>query len=185
MRGRSQGQRGKPASARSGAVKILQLTSPTAYCAEGATGKTRLAWTVIGKLPVVQCIEVQRAGNFLTGIHVQLLSLSAPIPAKGSARRTQKRGRRTVVELGDARPSAPLPDEAGLLESVARHGRFDSNQAAGKRPPGWRLASSTAPAPLWPRAGRRSTAAAASPSASTSTPASCVSRWPAPARCSI
>lgn len=72
-----------PRLRRSGAVKILQLTSPTAYALSGATGKTRLAWTVLGKLPVVQCIEVRRSGNFLTGIHVQLLSVSAPISGEG------------------------------------------------------------------------------------------------------
>lgn len=68
-----------PRLRRSGAVKVLQLESPTANAVFGATGKTRLAWTVIGKLPVVQCIDVRRTGNFLTGIHVQLLALSAPI----------------------------------------------------------------------------------------------------------
>ncbi|MGH2831836.1 MAG: hypothetical protein ACRDK2_03600, partial [Solirubrobacteraceae bacterium] len=72
-----------PRLRRSGDVKILQLTSPTAYALTGATGKTRLAWTVIGKLPVVQCIEVHRSGNFLTGVHIQLLSLSAPISGEG------------------------------------------------------------------------------------------------------
>jgi hypothetical protein len=72
-----------PKLRRSGAVKILQLESHTAYALFGATGKTRLAWTVIGTLPVVQCVEVQRAGNFLTGIDVHLLSLSAPISGEG------------------------------------------------------------------------------------------------------
>ena len=65
---------------RAGAVKILSLKSTTAYSLAGSTGKTRLAWTVIGKLPVVQCIEVRRTGSFLEGIKVTLLSLSAPIP---------------------------------------------------------------------------------------------------------
>jgi len=65
---------------RSGAVKILSLKSATAYSLAGATGKTRLAWTVIGRLPVVQCVEVRRTGSFFFGIHVALLSLSAPIP---------------------------------------------------------------------------------------------------------
>jgi hypothetical protein len=69
-----------PRVRRRGNVKILQLESPTAYSLAGATGKTRLAWTVIGTLPVVQCIEVRRTGNFLTGINLELLSLSAPIP---------------------------------------------------------------------------------------------------------
>lgn len=69
-----------PRLLRRGAVRILSLKSSTAYSPTGATGNTRLAWTVIGKLPVVQCIEVRRSGNFLTGISVTLLSLSAPIP---------------------------------------------------------------------------------------------------------
>jgi hypothetical protein len=64
---------------RPGAVKILTLTSPTAYSLTGAQGKTRLAWTVIGDLPVVQCVQVKRSGNFLTGISVNLLAISAPI----------------------------------------------------------------------------------------------------------
>jgi hypothetical protein len=65
---------------RPGAVKILSIKSGTAYSLAGATGKTRLAWTVLGRLPVVQCVGVRRTGNFLTGVEVTLLSLSAPIP---------------------------------------------------------------------------------------------------------
>jgi len=72
-----------PRLLRRGAVKILQLTSPTAYSLTGATGRTRLAWTVIGKLPVVQCVGVRRSGNALTGIKITLVSLSAPIPNEG------------------------------------------------------------------------------------------------------
>jgi hypothetical protein len=69
-----------PRLRRSGAVKILSLTSATANSPTSATGKTRLAWTVIGRLPVVQCIEVRRTGNAIGGLTVTLLSLSAPIP---------------------------------------------------------------------------------------------------------
>jgi len=65
---------------RPGAVKILSLKSRTAYSLGASTGRTRLAWTVIGRLPVVQCIEVRRSGNVLAGINVSLLSLSPPIP---------------------------------------------------------------------------------------------------------
>ncbi len=72
-----------PRLRRSGAVKILQLESPTAYSLSGATGRTRLAWTVIGTLPVVQCVDVRRTGNFLSGVHVQLLEVSAPIAGEG------------------------------------------------------------------------------------------------------
>jgi hypothetical protein len=69
-----------PRLRRSGAVKILSLTSATANSPGGATGKTRVAWTVIGHTPVVQCVDVRRTGNALTGVDVTLLSLSRPIP---------------------------------------------------------------------------------------------------------
>ena len=72
-----------PRLRRSGSVKILRLDSKTAYSLTGATGKTRLAWTVIGQLPVVQCVEVRRTGNILSGIHVQLIGLSRPIENEG------------------------------------------------------------------------------------------------------
>jgi hypothetical protein len=64
---------------RSGPVKILELTSGTSYSLTGATGLTRIAWTVIGHLPIVQCIKVRRSGNALTGESIILLGLSAPI----------------------------------------------------------------------------------------------------------
>ncbi len=72
-----------PRLRRHGSVKILRLDSNTAYSLSGATGKTRVAWTVLGKLPVVQCVDVHRTGNFLSGIHVQLIGLSAPINNEG------------------------------------------------------------------------------------------------------
>lgn len=64
---------------RPGSVKILSLTSRTAYSLTGATAPTRVAWTVIGRLPVVQCVTVERTGNALTGISVALVALSRPI----------------------------------------------------------------------------------------------------------
>ncbi len=64
---------------RSGNPKILTLTSPTAYALSGAEGRTRLAWAVVGGRPVVQCVRVRRTGNFLTGITVRLVGVSAPI----------------------------------------------------------------------------------------------------------
>jgi hypothetical protein len=72
-----------PRLRRHGSVKILRLDSNTAYSLSGSTGKTRVAWTVLGTLPVVQCVDVRRTGNFLSGIHVQLIGLSAPIDNEG------------------------------------------------------------------------------------------------------
>jgi hypothetical protein len=65
---------------RAGAAKILLLQSRTAYSLFGATGRTRLAWTVLGSLPVVQCVKIRRTGNFLSGVSVAVVGLSAPIP---------------------------------------------------------------------------------------------------------
>ena len=67
---------------RSGPVKILTLTSPTAYALTGKTGNTRVAWTVIGHLPVVQCVGVKRTGNALTGVSVKLLTIGPQIPGE-------------------------------------------------------------------------------------------------------
>lgn len=67
---------------RPGAVKILTMKSATAYSLTGATGTTRVAWAVIGGLPVVQCVRVRRTGNALSGVSVALLALSAPIPGE-------------------------------------------------------------------------------------------------------
>ncbi|HWY18739.1 MAG TPA: hypothetical protein VNY27_08525 [Solirubrobacteraceae bacterium] len=64
---------------RPGEVKLLSIKSPTAGSLAAATGTTRVAWTVIGRLPVVQCVLVRRTGDALQGLHVTLLSLSAPI----------------------------------------------------------------------------------------------------------
>jgi hypothetical protein len=67
---------------RPGSIKILTLTSPTAGSLTAATGTTRVAWTVIGTLPVVQCVRVRRTGNALTGISLKLLSVGPKIESE-------------------------------------------------------------------------------------------------------
>ncbi len=66
-----------------GEVKLLQVESKTAGSLFGATGKARVAWTVLGGKPVVQCVVVRRSGNPLTGIGVELLSIGSPIDNEG------------------------------------------------------------------------------------------------------
>ena len=62
-----------------GAVKILAYDSHTSYALVSATGKTRVAWKLPGRLPSVQCVLVHRGGNAITGLSVTLRALSAPI----------------------------------------------------------------------------------------------------------
>jgi hypothetical protein len=71
--------------ARPGTVKILAYDSSTAYSLGGASGPTRVAWTIINRqLPIVQCVQVRRNGNVLTGRGINLLALSAPIDRTGT-----------------------------------------------------------------------------------------------------
>lgn len=82
---RSQVQRAVAQTRRAGEVKLLALQSPTAYALGEATGRTRVAWTVVGNgLPVVQCVTVKRTGNAITGRRIVLLRLSLPIAGTGT-----------------------------------------------------------------------------------------------------
>jgi hypothetical protein len=70
---------------RPGSVKILAYDSSTAYALGAASGRTRVAWTIVNRqLPVVQCVEVQRTGTVLTGRAINLRRLSVPIDSTGS-----------------------------------------------------------------------------------------------------
>jgi hypothetical protein len=70
---------------RPGEVKILAYDSKTAYALGSKRGPTRVAWTVIDRgLPVVQCVDVQRAGTVLAGRAIRLRRLSPPIDRQGS-----------------------------------------------------------------------------------------------------
>jgi hypothetical protein len=70
---------------RPGEVKILAYDSHTAYALGAKRGATRVAWTVIDRgLPVVQCVDVQRAGTVLAGRAIRLRGLSPPIDRQGS-----------------------------------------------------------------------------------------------------
>ena len=63
-----------------GRPKILRLDSKTAYALGSASGTTRVAWTIVDRrLPVVQCVDVERAGSALAGRRLVLHSISAPI----------------------------------------------------------------------------------------------------------
>jgi hypothetical protein len=65
---------------RPGRVQILQLQPSTGFSLTGSLGVARVAWNTTQRPhPVVQCVQVRRSGNVLTGLHVQLLVLSAPI----------------------------------------------------------------------------------------------------------
>jgi hypothetical protein len=66
---------------RPGSVLILADQSQTAYSLTGAVGETRVAWkSSSSRLPVVQCVKVERSGNVLSGVVIRLLAVGVPIP---------------------------------------------------------------------------------------------------------
>jgi hypothetical protein len=64
---------------RAGPVQVVNFNASAGFSLGSTTGVARVAWIAGGSLPIVQCVEVRRAGNVLTGQTVQLLELSAKI----------------------------------------------------------------------------------------------------------
>jgi hypothetical protein len=67
-------------------LKIARYDSHTSRALGEAEGPTRVVWFLGDDLPTVQCIDVRRRGNPLTGPTVTLLRLSAPIGREASCR---------------------------------------------------------------------------------------------------
>jgi hypothetical protein len=68
---------------RAGSVSILQIQPSTGFSLSGTTGYARVAWKTSASLPIVQCVRVRRAGNAVSGIRIELLSLTQRL--KGDA----------------------------------------------------------------------------------------------------
>lgn len=68
---------------RPGKVLILQIQPSAGFSLGSTQGVARVAWTVGSRAPVVQCVEVHRAGNALSGLSIRLLAMGGQI--KGSA----------------------------------------------------------------------------------------------------
>lgn len=65
--------------ARPGKLVILELNSSAGFSLTSTVGTARVAWRAGSALPVVQCVRVRRAGNALSGLHVELLEISVRI----------------------------------------------------------------------------------------------------------
>jgi hypothetical protein len=67
-----------------GKLQIVRLDLSTSFSLGGSRGPARVVWKTPQRLTVVQCVEVRRAGDVLSGLHVELLRLSAPIAREAS-----------------------------------------------------------------------------------------------------
>jgi hypothetical protein len=63
-----------------GAISILLLEESTgSFTVSTTKGVSRVAWRKGSGLPIVQCVLVRRSGNPITGIHIELLTVSKRI----------------------------------------------------------------------------------------------------------
>jgi hypothetical protein len=69
---------------RRGAVTVLQLEPSTGFSLGSTLGTARVAFRIDDSAAIVQCVRVRRAGNVVSGLRIELLSVSAPL--KGDAR---------------------------------------------------------------------------------------------------
>ena len=72
-----------------GSVSVLTLQTPAGGITLGnSQGVARVAWRIGSGLPIVQCVRVRRAGNPITGLHVELLAVSKRIPSESDCPKT-------------------------------------------------------------------------------------------------
>jgi hypothetical protein len=64
---------------RPGHVTIIQIQPSAGFSLTSTLGVARVAWSAGTSLPVVQCIRVRRAGNAISGLHVELLAITPRI----------------------------------------------------------------------------------------------------------
>jgi hypothetical protein len=70
---------------RAGSVSVLQYQASTGFSLATTLGDARVAWEVVDETkPIVQCVRVRRAGNAVTGIHIELLDISARLKSTAS-----------------------------------------------------------------------------------------------------
>jgi hypothetical protein len=67
-----------------GSVSILQLQSSTGFSLSGTIGLARVAWNAGGSLPIVQCVQVRRAGDAISGLRIELLAISVKLNGNAS-----------------------------------------------------------------------------------------------------
>jgi hypothetical protein len=66
-----------------GQISVLTLQTAAGGITFGnSEGIARVAWRIGSGLPIVQCVRVRRAGNPITGLHVDLLAVSKRIPSE-------------------------------------------------------------------------------------------------------
>ncbi len=62
-----------------GQISIVELNPSAGFSLTSTVGTARVVWRADAELPVVQCVRVRRAGNVVSGLHIELLAISPRI----------------------------------------------------------------------------------------------------------
>jgi hypothetical protein len=63
-----------------GKVRIVRYDGPGGVSLGARSSVARVVWKTPRSLPTVQCVRLRRTGDLVSGYHVHVLGLSAPIP---------------------------------------------------------------------------------------------------------
>ncbi len=67
-----------------GRVELVRLDASTSFAPTGSEGVARVVWKTPARTTVVQCVDVRRAGDVVSGLSIELLALSRPIDRESS-----------------------------------------------------------------------------------------------------
>jgi hypothetical protein len=62
-----------------GKVLIVQINPSAGFALTSTVGTARVVWRADSELPVTQCVRVRRAGDVVSGLHIELLAISPRI----------------------------------------------------------------------------------------------------------
>lgn len=67
-----------------GRVALVRLDASTSFSPSGSDGTARVVWKTPARTTVVQCVDVHRGGNAVSGLSIELRALSRPIDRESS-----------------------------------------------------------------------------------------------------
>lgn len=62
-----------------GRVLIVQINPSAGFSLASTVGTARVVWRAGSELPVTQCVRVRRAGDVISGLHIELLDIGPRI----------------------------------------------------------------------------------------------------------
>jgi hypothetical protein len=71
-----------------GMIQIAEINGSAGFSLTSTVGTARVAWVAGNSLPRVQCVRVRRAGDVLSGFHIELLKVSRRIKSSADCPRT-------------------------------------------------------------------------------------------------